>query len=467
MLWRSPGRSFTPLASPRWRRTRALVLIGTLVALTLFLVATAAAALTRNQSPYAALGQLGRVLVMIENHYVNPVERHRLLQGAIKGMVAELDPHSAYLAPEDFQAFREETEGRFVGIGVEVDARTDVITVIAPIEGSPAARAGIRSGDRIIGVDGWLTRGQPLERVVRKIRGAAGTKVKVRVERNGEQLEFLVTREKIKLDSVSGRRLANDIAYLRIKQFQETTHAEFLQAIAAIRSQRDTPIRGALIDLRTNPGGLVDQASAVADEILDSGTIFTTRSRGRVTGEVKARSGGALASIPVVVLVNEYSASAAELLAGAIQDPARGYVVGAPTFGKGSVQSIMELPEGAGLKLTTALYFTPNGRSIQAEGIRPDVLVASSVGSGAEVPILRERDIEGHLPSPNGPGAGTASPAERLDAARAPASGSFRIGDNIPDNPANGSDTVLSIGYQLLNGVLSSGLKPGQPSRQR
>ncbi|MBI5531415.1 MAG: S41 family peptidase [Deltaproteobacteria bacterium] len=442
------------------------------------LLAAVSQAVTREQSPYAAISQLARVLVLIENNYVEPVDRAKVLQGAIKGMVAELDPHSSYMPPEDFKEFQSETQGSFGGVGIEVDTRHDTITVIAPIEGSPAARAGIRSGDKIIAVEGKFTRGQPLERIVRTMRGAPGTHVKITVQRPGvdSPIEFDLVREQVRMVSVVGRRMDGDVAYLRVRQFQQGTHDEFLRAVGKLREQCKGNLSGVVLDMRSNPGGLVDQATAIADDILDRGTIYTTRHRGKILEEASASSGGALARTPVVVLVNEYSASAAELVAGALQDHHRAVIVGAVTFGKGSVQNILELPGGAGIKLTTMLYYTPSGRSIQAEGIHPDVVVPSVVSSGATLPILRERDMEGHLPpestdaaAPRKPASdagdgGSATSAEADDAGdgggRLVDITPFDVSRDVPANPIGGKDLVLSIGYQIVRGVISAPITP-------
>lgn len=461
------GTAWTALVGTlRSRRVR-LVLILALGAAAL-LIPVASYAITREQNPYAAISQLARVLVLIENNYVEPVDRSKILQGAIKGMVAELDPHSSYMPAEDFKEFQSETQGSFGGVGIEVDARHDTITVIAPIEGSPAERAGIRSGDRIIAVDGKPTRGQPLERIVRTMRGAPGTHVEVTILRPGVQnpIEFDLVREQVHMVSVVARRMEGDVAYLRVRQFQQGTHEDFLRAVGRIREQGKGRISGVVLDMRSNPGGLVDQATAVADDILDKGTIYTTRHRSKIVEEATASPGGALAKTPIVVLVNEYSASAAELLAGAIQDHRRGVIVGAVTFGKGSVQSILELPGGAGLKLTTMLYYTPSGRSIQAEGIHPDVVLPSAISSGTALPVLRERDMEGHLPAEAVDAGAVAAPTARpqdagADAADAGGPPELDLGGrDVPFNPVGGKDLVLSIGYQIVRGVIDAPVSP-------
>jgi len=218
---------------------------------------------TRDESPYNDFGQLGRVLVLVENQYVEPVDHKRVVEGAIKGMVHELDPHSAYMSPEDFRLFQSDTEGRFIGVCVEVDLREESITVIAVIEGSPAERAGIRAGDRIIAIDGQPARGEPLDKLVRKIRGSPGTKVQIAVRRPNSDapITFDLVREQIKVASVVGKRMASNILYLRLKQFQEGTHQELVQTLAKLRDESSLAYSGILLDMRGNPGGLVDEAA--------------------------------------------------------------------------------------------------------------------------------------------------------------------------------------------------------------
>jgi carboxyl-terminal processing protease len=415
-------------------------------------------ATSRDESPYAGIEQFGRVLTLIENHYVDPVDRKRTLEGAVKGLVRDLDPHSSFMPPEDYRLFKSDTEGKFGGVGVEVDLRDELITVIAPIEGSPAHRAGIRSGDKIIAIDGHPARGEPIDKLVRKLRGAPGTSVEVAVRRAGSEspLLFRLVREEIKVTSVVARRLANDVLHLRIKQFQQGTHDELLRTVGRVRAESGAPLVGVLLDMRNNPGGLVDQAAEIADEFLDGGAIYSTRHRGQVVDEVRASGGGALSRLPVAVIVNEYSASAAELVAGAMQDNHRANVVGAQTFGKGSVQSILELPGGSGLRLTTMRYYTPNGRSIQAQGIAPDVAVESIRPAGDPLGVTRERDLEGHLPAEavhDHPDGRRAGPVYFSDGG-APSSK-----PEAPADPTRGDDLALSIAYQIVRGTFAPAKK--------
>lgn len=467
------------------KRFRALALTSAAFSAGLAVGGLRADATPANQNPYQAVDQLGRVLVQVENHYVDPVERNKLLEGAIKGMVENLDPHSSYLPPDEWKQFQSDTEGKFGGVGLEVDGRGDKLIVIAPIEGSPAQRAGIKSGDQIVAVDGDDVIGQPLDKVVKRMRGVPGTKVKITVhresgrgtaaagtpdsgivpnadagagekaERTGTTLTLEVTREIIHVSAVVSKLLDGSIGYMRIKQFQERTHAEMMQAAAKLRSEsKSGGIVGILLDVRSNPGGLVDEATEIADEFISTGGIYSMRHRGQVIEDLKSRPGGAFADLPVVVLVNEWSASASELLVGALQDNKRATVVGANTFGKGSVQSILPLPNGSGLKVTTARYYTPSGHAIQADGIHPDVLIDPGTRAPVEAArVLRERDLPGHLPA-EGPQGGSpardAGAGVRIDADGGTDQIAATSARDIPADPSSSPDVVLRIGYQML-----------------
>jgi carboxyl-terminal processing protease len=408
----------------------------------------------RGDAPYAAVEQLGRVLVEVENEYVDPVDRAKLVDGAIKGMVSQLDPHSSYMPPDEFQTFESDTEGAFGGIGIEVENRNEQLVVLAPIEGSPAYRAGIKSGDLIVAVDGRDPGSQPLDKLVKHLRGAPGSHVKVGVRRGGvpDVLTFDLVREVIHVPSVASKLLADRTAYVRIRQFQERTHDELLEAAAKLRARAGGKLSGVLIDLRSDPGGLVDQAADVADEFLDGGIIYTARHRGQVVDEVRARSGGAFLHEPCVVLVNQWTASASELVAGALQDHKRATVVGEPTFGKGSVQAIIALPGGAGMRLTVSRYYTPSGRAIQADGVHPDIAVETAKEAAGV--SFREKDLEGHL-APEEAGSRSASkPASvvvlGVDAGAPSQDTNSSEARNVPDDPEKGSDPVLKVGWEAL-----------------
>jgi carboxyl-terminal processing protease len=411
-----------------------------------------ARATSQEDSPYGAMAQLGRVLVTVENEYVEPVDRAKIVNGAIEGMVSGLDPHSSYMPAQDFALFQSDTEGAFGGVGIEVDARNDILTVIAPIEGSPAERAGIRSGDKLLAVDGETSVGIGLEKMVRKMRGKPGTHVKLTLRRDGvkDPITVDLVREIIKVPSVASRLLKGDVAYIRIKQFQDRTHDELLRAVGKLRAESRGKVSGVVLDMRNNPGGLVDEAAAVADEFLGGGTIYTARHRGQVVDEVRAHAGGSLVDAPAVVLVSAYTASAAELVTGALQDAKRAKVIGSQTFGKGSVQTIFELPGGAGMRLTTERYYTPAGHAVQADGIHPDIVVNAE---DTTIPLVRERDLAGHLEAevPSTPektaiviDGGAPSPDDDENEA---SGGSVA---KVPVDPETGSDVVLKIGYATL-----------------
>jgi carboxyl-terminal processing protease len=426
---------------------------------------------TQWDNPYFPFEQLGRVLSWVENEYVDPVERRRLVEGAIKGMVAELDPHSRYLPAEDYRIFQADTEGHFGGVGVEVDFGDDYITVISPIEGSPAELGGVRPGDRILAIDNQPVRGKAAADLVRMMRGEPETKVLLTIKRKGQDslLYVRLTRKIINVASVAGKLLKGGVGYLRIKAFQNGTHDELLKQLSELRKLASGELSGVVLDMRNNPGGLVNEATAVADEFLSSGVIFTTRRRGSVVDDLRADALGALKRGPVAVLVNEYSASAAELVAGALQDNKRASIVGAPTFGKGSVQTIVDLPGGAGLQLTTLRYYTPSGRPIQAQGVKPDILVGGA-GVALGYGVLKEQNLDGYLPPVEGglaPRVSPPPPPEERRAPKEPASSEetdLGMAREVPSDPESGSDEALKIGYRVVIGTYAkSAAAPGAP----
>ena len=409
----------------------------------------------QGDTPFAAVEQLGRVLVEVENDYVDPVDRAKLVDGAIKGMVEGLDPHSSYMPAEEFQAFESDTQGEFGGIGIEVETRNEQLVVLSPIEGSPADRAGIQAGDLIVSVDSRDPGAVPLDKLVKQLRGLPGSHVKVAVRRQGVAavLTFDLVREVIHVPSVSSKLLSDAVAYVRVKQFQEHTHDELLEAAARLRAKSGGKLAGILLDLRADPGGLVDQAADVADEFLEDGVIYTARHRGQIVDEVKARSGGAFVREPCVVLVSNWTASASELVAGALQDHKRATVVGERTFGKGSVQAILSLPGGAGMRLTVSRYYTPSGHAIQADGVHPDVAVETH----RDDPVsYRENDLAGHLAAQ--PGAEAAKPQGVVvvdgDAGAIVPESTRKEAINVPDDPSRGSDGMLKVGWQVLHRLM-------------
>jgi carboxyl-terminal processing protease len=336
----------------------------------------------RSHSPYHALTTFAKVLAHVRASYVDDVDENQLIQGAVRGLVRSLDPYSAYMSPEEFRVLRSDTQGRFGGIGCEVDARNGLLLVMAALEGTPAARAGLRRGDRILEIDGLSTEGMSLQNAVVRMRGRPGTVVRLSLRRDGvdEPLSLAIERAEIDIESVEGRLINGNVAYLRLRMFQEDSARRLRQELQ--RLERDSGgLVGAILDVRGNPGGLVDQAVEIADLFLAQGVIVTTRGRGgRMIAEERARRRGTVADLPLVVLVDGQSASASEIVAGALQDNRRATIIGEGTYGKGSVQNVIELPDGSGLKLTIARYHTPGGRSLAGRGLEPDIAVAGPPG---------------------------------------------------------------------------------------
>lgn len=349
---------------------------------------------------YEHLKIFAEVLKEIQANYVEQVDVQKLIYSAIDGMVKSLDAHSAFLKREEYTELMEETKGEFTGVGIEITIKDNAVTVVSPIEDTPAFKAGIKPGDKIIKVDNELTKDMTLTEVVKRIRGPKGTHVKLTIQREGEAnlLEFDLTREKIPIQNVKGYYLGSNIAYLRISSFQNNTSDKLYNTYSELQKAHE--IKGIVLDLRNNPGGLLTEAVKVADLFLNEGVIVSTKGRNpNQKAEVKAKSGDRFINVPLVALVNEGSASAAEIVAGALQDNKRALVVGTKTFGKGSVQTVVPLSDGSGLRLTTSLYYTPSGRSIQAKGIEPDLNVPAYKPTELELKekVLREKDLKRHM----------------------------------------------------------------------
>ncbi len=336
----------------------------------------------------------------IKEAYVEPVDDKKLMTSAIRGLLLDLDPHSAYLDKDDAQAFDQDTSGAYDGIGVEVQQQPDgTVRVIAPIDDTPAARAGIKSGDLIIAVDG-----KPLTPASAQgqgpLRGESGSTVKLTIAREDESkpLEISLKREKISVVSVRGRLLEPGYAYVRVSAFQADTAANFETALGKLQAQSEGKLRGLVLDLRSNPGGLLTAAVQIADDLLDSGKIVSTRGRIAISdAQFSATPGDLMHGAPVVVLVDAGSASASEVLAGALHDNRRARIVGSRTFGKGSVQTVLPLGNGDSVKLTTARYYTPSGKSIQARGIEPDVVLKPEKSAADARADYAESMLPGHL----------------------------------------------------------------------
>jgi len=356
------------------------------------------------------------VFERIRASYVEPVDDRTLFENAIRGMLSSLDPHSAYLDAKGFEDLQSSTSGEFGGLGIEVGMEDGLVRVVSPIDDTPAARAGIQAGDYIIKLDGKSVQGMSLAEAITLMRGKPGSKIVLMIVRKGEEpKEITLVRARIEMTSVRSRLLEDGYGLIRISQFQVHTGRDFKREVDKLRTENKGALYGLVLDLRNNPGGVLDGAVAVSDALLDKGMIVSTRGRQAGAGqEFTATPGDVLAGTPMVVLVNGGSASASEIVAGALQDNRRALVVGTTTFGKGSVQTVLPLSASKGIKLTTARYYTPSGRSIQAEGIKPDIVVnparVSVLESGLSV---READLQGHLGNDKGKAAETGKTEEK------------------------------------------------------
>lgn len=371
--------------------------------------------------PLEEIQQLSAVFGLVKTDYVEPVDDKKLITDAISGMVASLDPHSQYFDKKSFAEFREGTTGRFVGVGIEITQEDGLIKVVSPIEGSPAFRAGLKTNDLITKIDDTAVKGLSLSDAVKKMRGEPATKVTLTILRKDESRTFpvTITREEIKTQSVKGKMIEPGYGWIRLSQFQERTVDDFVRKAEELYKQ-DPSLKGLVLDLRNDPGGLLDAAVAVSAAFLPenvtvvstNGQLIESKATYKASPEFYARRGAgdplkrlpaALKTVPLVVLVNEGSASASEIVAGALQDHQRATIMGSQTFGKGSVQTVRPLGPDTGIKLTTARYYTPSGKSIQAKGIVPDVMVDETLeGSPFAALRMREADLEKHLGSGQG-----------------------------------------------------------------
>ena len=419
-------------------------------------LAGVATAVPRKGSPYQKLALLTRVMSYIEQSYVEDVDSDEMIYGALKGLVETLDPHSAFLRPDQYREMKNDTAGQFSGIGIEVDLRDGVLTVLTVMEGTPAARAGIVAGDQILRIDDQPTRG--MTDYVARMRGKRGSTVSLLLQRRGQRDARLlaIQRDLIKVRSVEAFLLEANYGVIKVKQFTETVDRDVEAALVALERESAGKLAGLVLDLRNNPGGLLDQAVRVADMFIDSGLIVRTEGRnGRILDEERAHHRGTRDDISVICLVNGGSASAAEIVAGALQDHGRALVMGTQTFGKGSVQTIIELEDGSALKLTIARYFTPAGRSIQEKGITPDVVVeqvrlSEMKPQNTEEPAQKERDLHGHLKN-----------KQRDSIARRPAGPppGYAV---IAQHSTGGEDYQLRTAYDYLKAwsILSARLLP-------
>lgn len=427
-------------SSPKKR----FVIVGLLA---LVFVAITASEAPARRSPFQPLTIFARALAYIEVNYVEPVDQKSLVYGAIRGLTDSLDPHSVFLEPEEYAILESDAEGRFVGVGVEVSMRDGWLTILTVFEGGPAHKAGLEPGDRFMAIEGKDARDIQLYDAVQLIRGEPGTDVLVTIRREGVEkaIERTLTRAFIDVDPIELKHLEDGIVYVGIRAFQDRT-AELLsealdQAVVELRGKGG--VEGLLLDLRDNGGGLLREAVLVSDEFLSSGVILITRGRGgELIQEFSARRSGTRPKWPMVILINEQTASAAEIVAGALSDQKRAVLVGTRSFGKGSVQNIFVLPDGSALKLTIARYYTPSGRSIQAEGILPDIAADQPQEDGLPAPI-REEELEGHLAARP-----TAKTRKTQPPAPGPAPQTHKTSPHLTDDPQ------AQRGYQALHHLI-------------
>lgn len=390
---------------------------------------------------YEELKIFTEVLTQVKKHYVEEVSNKDLVYGAIRGMLSTLDPHSSFMTPEMYNEMQIETKGEFGGVGIQIGIKENRLTVISPIEGTPAYRAGIEAGDHISKVDGEITKDMTLMEAVQRMRGPKGTKVTLTVERKGtpEPMEFTIIRDIIKIKSVRSKVLDDTIGYIRLTQFQEASGSDLHRALEELGNKK---IDALILDLRNNPGGLLTAAVEVSEQFLEGNKLIVSiKDRDGRVDEYRARSDGKDISMPMIVLVNEGSASASEIVAGALQDWGKALIVGTKTFGKGSVQTILPLSDGSGLRLTTAKYYTPKGRVIQANGVKPDIEVTRD---GATV--AQASTDEGKRPTPN-PGAGAERP---LPGANNGGAANTKTGEEAEDEKQEREDVQLRKAIELL-----------------
>ena len=398
---------------------RRLLLLAALLALVWLAAGGAQTVQAVARDGYENVEVFTNILAIVQKNYVDPVSTKQLIEGAINGMLTSLDPHSAYLTPDLYRELQVDTQGSFGGLGIEITVKNGILTVVSPIEDTPAFRAGIKPGDQILKIEGEFTKDMSLVEAVKKMRGPKGTKITLTLRREGvpELFDVVVTRELIQIQSVKARALDKGYGYARVTQFQERTDEDLEKAIEQLSKQNNGKLEGLVLDLRNNPGGLLTQAVRVSDLFLDSGMIVYTD--GRLESQKQryySHKRKNHVDCPMVVLVNGGSASAAEIVAGALQDHRRALILGTQTFGKGSVQTILPLGDNSALRLTTARYYTPRGRSIQATGITPDIIMSNEVASvrpigaqGESGDFLREENLRGHF---NNGGGTPATPDE-------------------------------------------------------
>ncbi len=412
---------------------------------------------------YRLLNLFADVFERVRAEYVEPANDRELIENAINGMLTGLDPHSSYLNAKSFRDMQVQTRGVFGGLGIEVTQESGYIKVISPIDDTPAMRAGIKAGDLITALDGQTVQGMSLNDAVERMRGAPNTRIVITVRREGTEkpLEIALVREVIKLRVVRSRMEGDDVAYIRISSFSEQTETSMRKAFSDLKAQAGDKLRGVILDLRNNPGGLLPESISVSDAFLDRGEIVSTRGRNvEDTQRWNAKAGDITGGLPVVVLINGGSASASEIVAGALQDHRRAVILGMRSFGKGSVQTVSPLPGNGGMRLTTARYYTPSGRSIQGMGITPDVEVAATREERARFGPEREADLNRTLKgSGDAPQAAAPPPRNDLPAI------AKEIAKLPPENQPAFDATKSETDYQLQQGLTLLRAMP-QPVRR-
>src|SRR5271170_2123401 len=421
---------------PGKKRNRLIVAMAIALVVCIFVIGELAVqrAQALDDDTYKELQTFANVIAIVQKNYVEPVSTKDLIDGAITGMLASLDPHSAYLTPDLYHDLEVETRGSFGGLGIEITVKNDILTVVSPIDGTPATKAGIKAGDQIVKIDNDFTKGMTLTDAVKRMRGPKGSQIHLTLHREGipDLFTVTVTRDVIKIDSVKAKNLSNGLDYVRISTFQDGSDTDVEKALDKFKKENHGHIKGLVLDLRDNPGGLLNQAVSIGDDLLDGGLVVYTQGRSdNQQQKYFAHKKKNFDDYPMVVLVNGGSASASEIVAGALQDQRRAIIAGTQTFGKGSVQTILPLDDESALRLTTARYYTPNGRSIQAVGITPDVVVelpkptlaSLEIPGGAveEHPEIHERDLPHHFQNGQNTGAKPATGPNGETAAPAPA----------------------------------------------
>lgn len=427
---------------------KTLVGAGAFVALSFGLSMTGPRIKAYAEERYADLQNFSKVLNLVQQYYVEEVDTKKLIYGAIKGMLRELDPHTNFMPPDIFKDFETETTGEFSGLGIEMSVQNGILTIISPIEDTPAWHAGVKAGDKVIAIDNNSTKNLSLVEASQLIRGKKGTKVVLRIVRDDEDTprDITIIRGPVKIKSVKYTDLEDGYAYVKITSFIENT-AKDLEKVLDAHVKQEKKIEGLLIDMRKNPGGLLDQAIKVSDLFLKEGVIVSTIGRDKANKEVSsATKKGRFTDFPILILVDEYTASASEIVSGALQDNKRALIAGERTFGKGSVQSVVRLGDGSGLKMTVARYYTPSGVSIQAEGIKPDITIEEVDPEAFQKAIVRtkgtrEKDIQGHLKGDREKAAATLDVVEKTSsgsgASSKSAAGSSAKGKKLPQTSAS------------------------------